>query len=271
MKATPGPLKKYQHLTRAEEVAITRLRIGHTKATKSHILSRGPPTACHRWGQTLSIDHMLLECAALQGCREEYYTIDSLNTLFETIPETCIAEFLRGVGFFYLIWCNLLNSTGPQAWTIWSNLSGLFKEWKQLWDTFTCVGRLICHEERVTSLNKSNPFNETPSTTVSRLMAESDSPLGSLRLALVYRYYFCMEETEEHTKIIISLEIYIQENCARLEMYISYMHTFIKLKRWIHLLNSLHWYIFHLDHLRVMLFLWEIQHETLFMLLNMTT
>ena len=44
--------KRFRHLTRAEEVLITRLRIGHTKATKSHILSRGPPTACQHCGQT---------------------------------------------------------------------------------------------------------------------------------------------------------------------------------------------------------------------------
>ena len=42
VKPTLGPPKKFQHLIRAEEVVITRLRIGHTKATKSHILSRGP-------------------------------------------------------------------------------------------------------------------------------------------------------------------------------------------------------------------------------------
>ena len=103
VKPTLGPPKKFQHLTRAEEVVITRLRIGHTKATKSHILSRGPPTGCHNYGQTLTIDHMLLECALLQECRDEYYTVDSLNALFETIPETCIVEFLREAGFFYLI------------------------------------------------------------------------------------------------------------------------------------------------------------------------
>ena len=39
--------------------------------------------------------------------------LDSLNALFETIPETCIIEFLREAGFFYLIWCNLLTSTSP--------------------------------------------------------------------------------------------------------------------------------------------------------------
>ena len=115
VKPTLGPTKKFQPLTRAEEVVITRLRIGHTKATKSHILSRGPPTGCHHCGQTLTIDHMLLECALLQECRDEYYTVDSLNALFETIPETCIVEFLREAGFFYLIWCNSLISTSPQT------------------------------------------------------------------------------------------------------------------------------------------------------------
>ena len=101
VKPTLGPPKKFRHLTRAEEV-ITRLRIGHTKATKSHILSRGPPTGCQHCGQTLTIDHMLLECAVLKECRDEYYTVDS-NPLFQTIPETCIVEFLREVGFFYRI------------------------------------------------------------------------------------------------------------------------------------------------------------------------
>ena len=157
VKPTLGPPKEFQHLTRAEEVVITWLRIGHTKATKSHILSRGPPTACHHCGQSLTIDHMLLECAVLQECRDEYYTVDSLNALFETIPETCIVELLREAGFFYLIWCNLSTSTSPETWTIWSDLSNLFREWKQLWDTFTCVGRLICPEGHVSSLNKSSP------------------------------------------------------------------------------------------------------------------
>ena len=45
-KPTVGPPKKFQHLTRTEEVVINRLRIGHTKATKSHILSRG--VHCYR-------------------------------------------------------------------------------------------------------------------------------------------------------------------------------------------------------------------------------
>ena len=81
LKPTLGPPKKFQHLTRAEEVVITRLRIGHTKTTKAHFLSRGPPTTCHHCGQTLTIDHMLLECAVLRESRDDYYTADSLNTV----------------------------------------------------------------------------------------------------------------------------------------------------------------------------------------------
>ena len=62
LKPTLGPPKRFWHLTRAEEVVITRLRIGHTKATKSHILSRGPPTACQHCGQTLSTYSWNVQC-----------------------------------------------------------------------------------------------------------------------------------------------------------------------------------------------------------------
>ena len=104
LKRTLEPPKRFRHLTRAEEAVITRLRIGHTKATKSHILSRGPPTACQHCGQTLTIEHILLEYTVLQQSRDEYYTVYSLRVLFETIPEACIIEFLREAGFYYFIW-----------------------------------------------------------------------------------------------------------------------------------------------------------------------
>ena len=104
LKPALGPPKRFRHLTRPEEVVITRLWIGHTKATKSHILSRVPQTACQHCGQTLTTEHILLECTVLQQSRDEYYTVDSLRTFFETIPEICIIEFLREAGFYYLIW-----------------------------------------------------------------------------------------------------------------------------------------------------------------------
>ena len=87
VKPTFGQPKKFQCLTRAEEGVITRLRIGHTKATKSHILSQGPPTACHHCGQTLSIDHMLLECAMVQEYRILFLFIQEWRILHSWLIE----------------------------------------------------------------------------------------------------------------------------------------------------------------------------------------
>ena len=100
------------------------LHMKTTLATKSCVLSREPPTACRFCGQTLTICSWSVHCY-----RNEYYTVDSLNSLFETIYETCIVEFPWETGLFYLIWCNLLTSTSPQTWTIWFDLSKLFREW----------------------------------------------------------------------------------------------------------------------------------------------
>ena len=157
VKPTLGPPKKSQHLTRTEDVVITWLRIGHTKATKSHILSRGPPTTCQHCGQTFTIEHMLLECTVLQQNHDEYYTVDSLGTLFETTPEACIVEFLREAGFFYLIWMAIypkqpLIQISHQATRFWTRFNpsnttrfcNLFIELNKLWENPTCEGRLIC-------------------------------------------------------------------------------------------------------------------------------
>ena len=76
LKPTLGPPKRFRHLTRADEVVITRLRIGHTKATKSHILSRGPPTACQHCGQTLTIDQSHRYGRHQAACREPVGSYD---------------------------------------------------------------------------------------------------------------------------------------------------------------------------------------------------
>ena len=104
LEPTLGAPKKFQYLTTAEEDVITWLRIGHSKASKSHTLSWGPPTTCQHCGQTLTIEHMFLECTVLQQSRDQYYTADSLGMPFETIAEASIVKFLKKAGFFYLIW-----------------------------------------------------------------------------------------------------------------------------------------------------------------------
>ena len=113
LKANLAPPDRYKHLKRAEEVAMTRLRIGHCKATKGHIVSRGPPAVCHHCGSTLSREHILLECGTVQELRGEFYEADSLTSLFECVRPLAIIEYLKEAGFFYLIWqvyeCEIRN------------------------------------------------------------------------------------------------------------------------------------------------------------------
>ena len=95
LKSSLGPQMQFQDLSKAEKILITLLRIGHSLATKSHILSRWPPTTCHHCGQTLTIDHILLECAVLLESHNEYYTAGSMNTYWE-ILEIWTVQFLWG-------------------------------------------------------------------------------------------------------------------------------------------------------------------------------
>ena len=98
LKLTLGPHQKFQQLTGAEEVVITWLLIGHTKAMKSHILSRWPMTTCQHCG----LSWLLKTCLSVQ-CYSKV-VMNTTQLVFEMTPEACIVEFLREAGFFYLIW-----------------------------------------------------------------------------------------------------------------------------------------------------------------------
>ena len=114
VKPTLGPPKKFQHLTRAEEVVITDFELAIPRPSN--------PISCpeDRWlVVTIVVKHWPLTiCCWSVHCYRNVVmniTVDSLNALFQTIPETCIVEFLRQAGFFYLIWCNFLLQLAPST------------------------------------------------------------------------------------------------------------------------------------------------------------
>ena len=180
LKPTLGPSKKVQHLTRPEEVVITRLRIGHTKATKSHILSRGSPTTCHHCGHTDYWPYAPGVCSVtgkswriLHSCLVEYSIWDnswelhsriparsgillpdmnghSIQTLTWIIPK--LKQFLTSC-ILHLIWMPIyqvqLFISNELATVQILNLTtppDLFVEDKQTWQNPTCEGRLIYPE-----------------------------------------------------------------------------------------------------------------------------
>ncbi|CAD6245374.1 GSCOCG00013671001-RA-CDS, partial [Cotesia congregata] len=50
------------YLSRIDQVVLSRLRIGHTKMTHSHIMTKEPSPQCQRCGEILTIKHILIEC-----------------------------------------------------------------------------------------------------------------------------------------------------------------------------------------------------------------
>ena len=62
------PTKK---LKRREQIAITRLRIGHTKLTHAHLINKTEPATCNTCNATQSVKHMLQECKLHEDSRKK--------------------------------------------------------------------------------------------------------------------------------------------------------------------------------------------------------
>ena len=120
VKPTLGPPKKFQHLTRAEVVVITRLRIGHQIP---YLVPRTTNWLSPLWSNTDHWPNAAGMCIVtgiswwiLHSRLIECSLRDNSWDLHSRIP----AE----AGFFYLIWCNLLTSISPrhvqydQTWVI---------------------------------------------------------------------------------------------------------------------------------------------------------
>lgn len=58
---------------RHQEVALCRLRIGHTHATHSHLLSNSPAPHCTKCGDMLSVVHVLIVCPCLEPERLRHF------------------------------------------------------------------------------------------------------------------------------------------------------------------------------------------------------
>ena len=90
--------------SRAEEVTLCRLRIGHAYDTHRHLLLRDlNPPACNRCGEYLSVKHVLVDCPRLQEERERClkppFTLKSLIGDPHTCDMEAIMIFLCRTGF----------------------------------------------------------------------------------------------------------------------------------------------------------------------------
>ena len=82
---------------RRHETKITRLRIGHTRLTHGHHMSRGRPPECPQCGLTpLTTEHLLIECQSTKQIRDQLKLPDDLRRLLgEECPTAPLIEYLK--------------------------------------------------------------------------------------------------------------------------------------------------------------------------------
>lgn len=112
MKPQPGRWKTHK-LTRAEEVVINRIRIGHTRITHRYLMDEdemGQRPVCGWCDQAiLTIQHILIECPALTDVRTRYlvpYVKRELNMeslLCDGGPCDHVLTYLKEINVFQFI------------------------------------------------------------------------------------------------------------------------------------------------------------------------
>ena len=78
---------------RKDEVAIIRLRIGHTRLTHSFRMENRPhPPLCDlcEGNHELTVKHILIECSFLKIIRRRHCDVTDLNQLFKTVSSKIV-------------------------------------------------------------------------------------------------------------------------------------------------------------------------------------
>ena len=91
--------------SRIEEVALTRLRIGHCHATHCHHFTNSEPPACSRCGARLTVKHVLSPddiCQELRAVKSRYFYNSSLGDVLgntATVSVKQVLSYLHNIGF----------------------------------------------------------------------------------------------------------------------------------------------------------------------------
>lgn len=62
-----------ERTARYKEVLLCRLRIGHTYATHSYLLTGSEPPTCTKCGNRLTVIHVLIQCTEIEAERKKYF------------------------------------------------------------------------------------------------------------------------------------------------------------------------------------------------------
>ena len=80
---------------RMEQVIISRLRIGHTRLTRSFILKQEQPPQFLTCQTSYTIKHIQMECGVLATTREQHFKADNMRDLIKIVNMHDVQSFLR--------------------------------------------------------------------------------------------------------------------------------------------------------------------------------
>jgi ribonuclease HI len=100
IKPNLGLTKLTSVRSRRDQTVLYRIRIGHTYLTHCFLLKRDNHPQCSSCNCDLTVEHILLNCPALNAARFKYFTAGSLVELFNTVPSSNILSFLKEIGLY---------------------------------------------------------------------------------------------------------------------------------------------------------------------------
>ena len=86
--------------TRKEYTVLNRLRIGHSYFTHSFLSKKEEPPACVACTTTITVKHILTECADLVVVGKKYFEERSLYSLFRNVNPEKNVDYLKETGMF---------------------------------------------------------------------------------------------------------------------------------------------------------------------------
>lgn len=87
VKADIKPLKTSNQDSRKNEIALTRLRIGHSNITNSYIWKKEHPPVCETCNTQLTVKHILIDCTKFRHIRAKLQLDNNINTVLNDDPK----------------------------------------------------------------------------------------------------------------------------------------------------------------------------------------
>ena len=92
MKPTLG-LSRLPILPREDEVAISRIRLGHSKLTHSFIFDRLEAPFCVGCDKPFTLHHILTDCVEFSHIRPRFYSYNGVSEVFQNVHPSVILNF----------------------------------------------------------------------------------------------------------------------------------------------------------------------------------